>query len=298
MATQGHGDHWECLVNFDDLVKTHLTNLVQNGNLEDKSEVNAIFFDDGIQSTETLFSLSLDNDLSALALIVANRDKTANEFVSGYPFARVGEILQLKITEIKEWDNKYEAVIVTETKDGQTISFFDTKYYKNKGKYKIGNYYPFIVSALGYNVEFLKDKTFSFEGQKAVDWLAKIGKEPTFNNNGEVEPIVFDLSNLVSYFPRHDDYPDDAEFQSPISNVEKISAFQTGFYKFKIQIFREPDVFLDLYAKESFFERKPTNNDSLRGVIWLQGYLIEKDNSVFHSLIDSNGEPVIISNQK
>ena len=150
MAKQGHGNHWECLVTLDDLMKTHLTNLLQNGKLEDKEEVNAIFFDDGIQSTETLFSLSLDNDLSALALIVASRDKTSKELVSVYPFVRVGETLQLKIAEIKEWDNKYEAVIVAETKGEQTISFFDTKYYKNKEKYKIGDYYTFIVSALGY----------------------------------------------------------------------------------------------------------------------------------------------------
>jgi len=294
MAEQGHGNHWECLVSLDDLTKTHLTNLVQNGMLEDKEEVNAIFFEDGIQSTETLFSISLDNDLSALALIVTNRDKTANEFVSGYPFVRVGEKLQLKITEIKEWNNKYEAVIVAETKDEQTISFFDTKYYKNKEKYKIGNYYTFIVSALGYNIEILKDKSFSFEGQKAVDWLAKIGKEPTLDNEGQIEPVVFDLSNLVSYLPRHDDFPDDAEFQSPISSVEKVSAFQTDFYKFKIQLIRDPDVFVDLYAKESFFERKPTNEDSLRGVIWLQGYLEENDNNVNHSLMNSDGEPTII----
>jgi len=247
-----------------------------------------------LQKIKYRVSISLDNDLSALALIVTNRDKTANEFVSGYPFVRVGEKLQLKITEIKEWDNKYEAVIVAETKGEQTISFFDTKYYKNKEKYKIGNEYTFIISALGYNVEILKDKSFSFEGQKAVDWLAKIGKKPTLDDKGQIKPVVFDLSNLVSYLPRHDDFPDDAEFQSPISSVEKISAFQTDFYKFKIQLIRDPDVFVDLYTKESFFERKPTTDDSLRGFMWLQGYLIEYNNNKNNQLIGLDGEPTII----
>jgi len=228
-------------------------------------------------------------------LVVANKDKTAIEFISGYPFVRDGEKLHLKITEIKEWNNKYEAAIVAETKGKQTVSFFDTKYYKNKEKYKIGNYYTFAISALGYNVECLKDKLFSFEGQKAVDWLAKIGKEPTITPNGEVEPIVFDLSELVSYLPQEDEFPDDAMFQSPVMTLEKISAFQVDLYKFKIQIFRDPDVFLDLYAKDSFFEKEPTTDDSLRGVIWLQGYLVEEVHSFNHLLVDSNGEPIIIS---
>jgi len=293
MDNQGHGNHWECIINLNDLPK-HLKNLMQNGKLEDKEEVNAIFFDDGIQSTETLFSISLDGSFSALALIVTNRDKTANEFVSGYPFVRDEEKLQLKITEIKEWDNKYEAVIIAETKDEQTVSFFDTKYYKNKEKYEIGSYYTFAVSALGYNVELLKDKTFSFEGQQAVDWLAKIGNEPTFDDKGDVEPVVFDLSKLVAYFPQQA-FPDDAEFQSPISAIEKTSVFQVDFYRFKIQILRDPDIFLNVYAKESFFDSKPTTDDSLRGFMWLQGYLVETDSPMNHPLIDSSGEPVIIT---
>ena len=293
MEEKGHGDHWECLVSLDDLVKKHLIDLVQNGRLEDKEEVNAIFFEDEIQSTETIFSISFDNDLSGLALIVTNREKATNDFISSYPFVRVGERFLLKITEIKEWDNKYEAVIVAETKDEQIISFFDTKYYKYKEKYQIGNYYTFIVSALGYNVEFLKEKSFSLEGQQAVDWLAKIREEPSFDNKGQIEPVVFDLSNLVAYLPRHDDDPDDAEFQSPIINVEKLSAFQTDFHKFKIYLFRDPDIVVNLYTKESFFERKPTNEDSLRGVIWLQGYLAEEDKTISQFLVDKDGKPTI-----
>ncbi|MDR1984487.1 MAG: hypothetical protein LBQ28_06670 [Prevotellaceae bacterium] len=292
MAEQGHGNHWECITNIDDLVKNQLLNLVQNGKLEDKEEVNAIFFDDGVQSTEPLFSIAAEGNFSALALIVTSRDKTSNQFVSGFPFVRDGAKLELTITEIKEWDNKYEAVLVAETADDHTISFFDTKYYKNKDKYKIGGTYTFAVAALGYNVEFLKEKSFSFEGQKAVDWLAKIGKKPTYDSNGNVEPIVFDLSNLVTYLPRTE-YPDDAEFQSPINAVETIKAFDNDFYKINITIFRDPDVCIDLYAKTSFFDYKPDVNEPLRGVIWVQGYLSENTTKQQSELLNSDGEPII-----
>jgi hypothetical protein len=291
MAEQGHGNHWECITNLDDLLKKQLPNLLQNGLLEDREEVNAIFFDDGIQSTETLFSIAAEDDFSALALIVSSRDKTSNQFISGYPYARDGEKVALKITEIKEWDNKYEAVIVTETADEHTVSFFDTKYYKNKDKYKIGKIYTFAIAALGYNVEILKEKSFSFEGQKAVDWLAKIGKQPTLDAMGNVEPVVFDLSNLVTYLPRTE-YPDDAEFQSPINRIETVRAFDDEFYKLNITIFRDPDICIDLYAKTSFFERKPQINNPVRGILWLQGYLCEKTKQQ-SGILDFSGEPII-----
>jgi hypothetical protein len=291
MAEQGHGNHWECVTNLDDLVKKQLPNLMQKGQLEDKEEVNAIFFDDGIQSIETLFSIAAEGNFSALALIVTNRDKTSNQFVSGFPFVRDSTKLELKIVEIKEWDNKYEAVIVAETADEHTVSFFDTKYYKNKDKYKIGKIYTFYIAALSYNVEILKEKSFSFEGQKAVDWLAKIGKQPTFDAMGNVEPVIFDLSNLVTYLPRTE-YPDDAEFQSPINGIETVRAFDDEFYKLNITIFRDPDICIDLYAKTSFFEQKPQIDEPLRGVLWMQGYLKE-ETKLQSGLLDSNGEPII-----
>lgn len=296
MAEYGHGYHWECLVNLDDLVKVHLPNLLKEGKLEDKTEVNAIFFGDGIQSTETIFTIALESTVSAIAIIVPNRERTANEFVSGYPFIKNGDNMKLKIIEIKEWPNKYEAVIVTETEDEREISFFDTKYYKNKNLYQIGKFYTFSISALGYNIEKLKDKTFSFEGQKAVDWLAKIGKEANLDSLGNVEPVTFDLSNLVSFLPKNNEFPDDAEFQSPIYKIENIDAFQTKLYKLNIQIYRDPDIFVNLFAKQEFFEEKPTTNDSVRGFLWLQGYLVNEKVSLSNTFVNSDGEPIIIDN--
>jgi hypothetical protein len=291
MAEQGHGNHWECVTKLDDLIKKQLPNLMQNGILEDKEEVNAIFFDDGVQSTETLFSIAAEGNFSALALIVTSRDKSSNEFISGYPFVREGTKMELKITEIIEWDNKYEAVIIAETVDEHTLSFFDAKYYKNKDKYKVGGTYTFAIAALGYNVKILNEKSFSFEGEKAIDWLTKIGRQPTLDAMGNVEPVVFDLSKLVTYLPRTE-YPDDAEFQSPINRIETVEAFDDEFYKLNITIFRDPDICINLYAKTSFFERKPQINDPVRGILWLQGYLCD-GTKLQSRLLNSDGEPII-----
>lgn len=274
MKNEGHGGHWECLMELDYFVKEALPCLVKNGKLEDDEMVSAIFFDNETESTERLFSLSLDNNLSALALVASNLERQSNEFISGYPFVKKGEDLLLKLTQIQEWSNKFEAVLTVETGDGKEFSFFDTKYYKNKKKYEVGSFYDFTVSALAYNAHILEERSFSFEGEDAVNWLAKIGKEPELDAAGGVEPVVFDLSNLVAFFP-DGECKEDAEFQSPVASIDTEEVFQNKFYVFRIFLFREPDVSLKLYARQSFFDKPPTIGEPLRGFLWLQGYLSE-----------------------
>jgi hypothetical protein len=66
-------------------------------------------------------------------------------------------------------------------------------------------------------------------------------------------PFVFNLSQLVIFLQANKDYPDDAEFLSPISSIETIRAFDKDFYKFKITLFRFPEIEINLYAKTDFF---------------------------------------------
>jgi len=302
MATHGHGNHWDCLGNPSEMIPEILPKILQEGDTVEKGVETFIdYFEDEKPDTHTVFSISINAELSAMTVCVANETKQESRFISAYPFVQSKNQIKLKITEVDEWSNLVEGVISGETEDGKMISFFDTKYFKNKEKYKIDNYYTFAIAALGYNIKLLKDPSFSFEGQQAVDWLAKIGKEPTYDNNGNIEPIVFNLSTFVSFLPR-EEFPDDVEFQSPINSIETIKAFDNEFYKINIAIFRNSEddtcTYIDLYAKTSFFEQKPEINDSIRGVMWLQGYLVEEDNKISYSLIDSDGEPTIINKYK
>jgi hypothetical protein len=268
--------------------------MLQKGEVIEKVEVTADCFGDGQKTVHTAFSISHRADISAFALIVTNEKSKCNEVVSTCPIVRNGKKIKLRITDIKEWSNGVEAVIEGETESEHTISFFDTQYFKNKNKYKIGRIYAFTISALSYNVGILQEKSFSFEGQKAVDLLAKIHKQPTYDALGNIEPVVFDLSNLVTYLPRNE-YPDDAEFQSPINDVEVVNAFDNEFYKFNITIFRDPDICIDLYAKTRFFEQRPKINEPLRGVLWIQGYWDEENAAKQSGLLNSDGEPTIFN---
>lgn len=249
------------------LVQKVLPSTLQGGTKIETSEVIANCFENETPGTTKVFSVSDESEITPKILLATNPKKQVNEVVSGYPSVQSKNSIKLKITKIDEWDNFIEAVITGETEDEESITFFDTNYFLHKESYKIGEIYNFTISALGYDVEMLDEKSFSFEGQKAKDWLAKIGREPTYDERGNVEPVVFYLNELVAFLQTGDD----ATFQSPIKSVETIRAFDKDFYKFKITILRDPDVEIYLYAKTDFFDRKPGLGDALRGIIWLQG---------------------------
>jgi hypothetical protein len=291
MAEQGHGDHWECVANLADVPHKILSVMLQKGDVIEKVEVMADCFGDGQEKIHTVFSISQNANLSAFALIVSNEKNNTNEVVSAYPAVRNGKKIELKITCIKEWPNGVEAIIEGETENEYTISFFDTQYFKNKDRYKIGKTYVFAFSALAYSAEELPEKSFSFEGQQAIDWLAKIGNKPDYDKKGNVQPVVFDMTKTVAFLP-HTEYPDDAEFQSPVSEVKEVDFWGTQLYKLRICIFRDPDICIDLYAKTSFFEHKPEINDPVRGLLWLQGYLYEETKQQ-SGILDFSGEPII-----
>lgn len=87
--------------------------------------------------------------------------------------------------------------------------------------------------------------------------------------------MVFDLSNLVAYLPRGGAFPDDAEFQSPIVEVDETYSFDNAFYRLKIHLSRDPDVLIDLYAKQHLFSEAPQETNPVRGVLWMQGHLLD-----------------------
>jgi len=277
MVEYGHGSHLDCVTTAEQLLEKHLVSLIETGRADENANVRGIFFDNTFPTTEEVFSITGSDeelDVSALALIVADHESKTNEFFTVYPYVDTGDVYSLTIESILEWPNQFEAVLATTTNNGHSISFFDTKYFANKDKYEIGKSYEFCLSALAYTAEILRERSFSFEGQKAIDFLAKTGRQPEIDDDGNVRPVVFGLSDLVAYLPRNDPFPDDCEFQSPIKYVAPAKSFDKSLYRLSITIFRDPEISIDLFAKEEFFETPPEVGDPVRGVLWMQGFLI------------------------
>jgi len=276
MAEYGHGNHWDCFTNTEDLVERHLPCILTDGVPEDTAAVEGSFFEDEVRCETTVFSYVLrDTPLSAMALVGENVLSETNELLSAYPYVKSGTDLRLRIEEIHEWPNGYEAAITGETDCGLAISFFDTKYFKHKSSYRVGDQYQFSIAASAYSAEGLQERTFQFEGQQAVDFLKKTGRSPERDEDGSIRPVVFDLSGLVAYLPGGGSFPDDAEFQSPVISISEVQGFGAPFYCLKIYLHREPEIVIDLYAKQDMFSAVPQETDPVRGMLWMQGSLAE-----------------------
>lgn len=128
MLEYGHGDHLECVADLDDLTNFLLKDLLTNGVPEDSVLVHGIFFRDTSPSQQRVVAVSSsDSVLSVLAMICTNEAENVNEIVAVYPFVKQAENRSLRIKEILEWPNRFEATIRAATEDDIEISFFDTK---------------------------------------------------------------------------------------------------------------------------------------------------------------------------
>ncbi|NLX41796.1 MAG: hypothetical protein GXY75_07895 [Bacteroidales bacterium] len=271
MIAQGHGSNWKCIDDIDKVFQEIVPSIFDKGRVMETIETTVDCFDDEVPVHTQVFSFSDDSELTA-KLLIANNPKTENgELFAGYPYVNYKSIIKLKIHEIYEWDNLVEAIITGETKNGEKISFFDTNYFVHKESYKRGEIYDFSIFAIGYEVEMLKDDKVVLEGQQAVDWHAKLGREPTYDTDGNIKPVVIHLNELVYFMSTESDTPYYMAFQSPISSIETLRAFDKDFYKCKITIARDPDIEISLYARADFFDTEPKVNDAIRGIMWLQG---------------------------
>lgn len=280
-VNQGHGNHIDCLSdteNAAEFLSTWLAATIEKGNkaFATPEPVDCDFGDDS-PKREKIFYVSRDEPLHLMVLIGADEVNKRNVVVSGYPEFDGAEVA-VKLTDIHEWAAGVEATLEGEVlgEAARQIAFFDTRYAMNKGRYEIGKTYKFRLSAFAYRADVLpeKDREFRFEGDKAVEHRKRMGDEQKYDKDGNPEPVVFRMEEMVAYLPRWNNYPDDAEFQSPVfGGPRSISAFGTSFWSLDIAIAREDEeVIVPLIAKKSLFQNPPKAHDPVRGILWLQGY--------------------------
>ena len=88
-------------------------------------------------------------------------------------------------------------------------------------------------------------------------------------------PVVFYCDQLVAYLNNDDARPDDAEFASPVEEIEDIHFLETDFFKAKISVSHEPDeTYVPLYFKKELLPNAEKGT-LLRGYLWMQGQICE-----------------------
>lgn len=274
LKDQAHGDHNEAVISLP--ISEYIPDAIQNSKLDSIANDVCCFLEDESDPVRTNVALleKTDGPISAHALIVDNGE--SKNLGSVFPVSNEGTEVELTIDRILEWENGYEATIEAST-ETREFSFFMSNYFAHKHHMLPGNTYTFRLAAFAYTAEEQVQKGFQFEGQKAIDFLAKIGKEPDYDAEGNIEPVKFDLTHLVAFHQLREDYPDDVEFVSPVKSVTEFNAWGGDIYKIGIGV--DPDAGLDipLYVKKSVIKCIPEEGKSIQGVGWLHGTLIEKD---------------------
>lgn len=275
LKNQVHGDHNDAVISLP--MTEFIPDAIQNSKLDSvASDVHCFLEDEESDPVRTNVALleKTDGPISAQALIVDHGDRKT--LGSVFPVANEGVELELKIDRILEWDNGYEATIEAST-ENRTFSFFMSNYFAHKHHMLPGDTYTFRLAAFAYNAEEQAQKGFQFEGQKAIDFLTKVGKEPDYDAEGNVEPVKFDLTHLVAFNQWRKEYPDDVEFVSPVKAVTEFNAWGGDLYKITIGVDPEEGLDIPLYVKKSVIKCTPEEGKSIHGVGWLHGTLIEKD---------------------
>jgi len=275
---EGHGDHWDAVIpGSEEKFMDALRKSIEGGNLVGSKNGSHLI---------SYIEKNKNNDDSPVTvkIVLINKDDGA-ELISGYPCATNGAYVHVKIEKINEWENGLEATIEGETDSGNLISFFDTDYSLHKDEYKEGESYWFSLAGIVYSAEVLEKGAadFEFTGQQAIDFKAKTGEEPDYDEEGNVKPVHFSLDNLVAFFPK--ECPDDAEFQSPLEGTKKVTKFfgTKLISGYKITIYRNQseeesdDIQIPVIIAQENLEGKPREKKACRGMLWMHGHVVSDE---------------------
>jgi len=278
---QGHGNHFSCITydgERDEMIKK-LPEMLEKAKLVvAPGPMIPCTLGEGYPKQLQCAMLSDTEDpLHLNMLIGCNINEERNELFSFYPEMNGAEIA-VTLTEIHEWENGLEATLEGTICNGEHhIAFFDTRYIAHKGKYEIGKTYVFHIGAIAEQCEVLEDATFKMEGQQAIDFKAKLGEEPDYDDNGKIKPLVFDMSRMVAFFQHSVAYPHVAEIQSPAITVSVLKEWEREYYFIQIAIAHDEDdndVSIPLVAKKTFFKNALAPDTPIRGIVFLMGYAL------------------------
>ena len=271
-----HGDHLDAIMPAEMLMRNHLGDVVKKSAFWRKARTQ-VTTDSMYEERTDVYSLAYGEGNMQLLTIVANDKKeNANLFMSIYPVCK-GVPVEVKIDKVIEWDNQVEATILCSVGEIE-FAFFAVDYYCNKHKYEVGQTLTIELAALAMRAKEAQ-RGFSFEGQKAIDWLAKSGRTPTYDANGNVEPVRFNMESMVAFLNTDSKCPDEAQFQSPVESIESTSILGIDFFKTKIMIGRrqtengELSVSVPLYFRKDFFPQVK-EGDPISGLLWVTGSIV------------------------
>lgn len=268
-----HGDHLDAIMPASLLIQKYLGDIIKESVFWKKVRTQVTTDDLYEEKTDVISLFFGEESIRLLTTIAYNKNDNTNMFMSIYPVCK-GEPVEVRIDKVIEWDNQVEATVYCSVGEIE-FAFFAIDYYCNKRKYVVGQTMTIDLAALAMKAKEAK-RSFNFEGQQAIDWLAKSGQNPTYDENGNVEPVTFNMEKMVAFLNTNSKCPDEAEFQSPVGQIDKASILGIDFFKATIIIGRrdteegEIKVTVPLYFRQNFLPNVK-EGDPVSGWLWLTG---------------------------
>ena len=129
--------------------------------------------------------------------ILVETDDDQSKMLTATPVFDTTRCYPLVIEKVYVWENGVEASIKARFLNAEhsCVIFYDTNYLENKDKYYIGAVCMFDLYAIAYRVKIVPEehRSFTFEGEKAINFHKKLGEDPQYDENGNPKPIVFIL---------------------------------------------------------------------------------------------------------
>lgn len=245
----GHGNHWDAITTSkEDFTEI----LVKAINTEADSKIYK-----GVKPYAGI--LGFNPPIRIFTLIKTG--EKANEMWSAYPFLQVDNPIQIRLDKIDEWPGGVEAVLTGTATNGMIVSFFDTFYFMNKEKYKVGQDNVFNIAGLAY--------TFKKRDSKILEFTP---------DEGPMKGQKVSTHGMTGY-QLGDVYTDDFVFMNSFKGFgSTYKLYNTKFYEFRYyHNSMEDDVaplYFPIFVKTDLLGGyKPQPDDDIDGTGWLQGYL-------------------------
>lgn len=263
---QGHGDHIDTIMDPEEFLANHLPD-VGKWTFYDTAHTE-ITHNEYDNEKGNILVVKTGGEMGMVALLLNNEKVGRLDFVCTYPFHK-GIPHKLKIKKVAEWDSQVEAVVYAETEE-MNIAFYATDYYTNKAKYVPGVELNIELAASAYKIIEGEPETV-LDAETSAKMRNEMGIEPEYDKDGNILPMVLCNDELVAYLPHNEEFPDDAEFASPIKSVEQVSLFGIDFIKAVISICHEPEeTYVPLYFKKEYLPNAQKGT-LVRGFLWMQG---------------------------
>jgi len=277
----GHGDHWKALLgSIEKPLVNMLKTIVTGGRLSPVTDEQKRH-QDAHPAENTFLGIEYgDAPVGCLAVIEKFPEKNNNVFRTAYPFLRDGVPHVLEITDLKTLPQVCETTVTGVSRNGGVLSFFEPLYFRNRFILNTGGKYEFSLAAIAYVLEKMVETeitvTQGFFLALERERLLKENPDADVNTIGSVKIDVSQLGTLVFM---DDDFPDDAQFQTVVEDVDyfRFDGIEICRMPVEMKMGGDRNFRINLYASEHVLKGyRPQTGDTIRGALWLQGYAVKE----------------------